>query len=179
MGCSSTCRSTERPERRTQCGTRPARTTRWKAPYHAGADKNYDTGSLVAECRELRVAAHVAQYQHSGRRSAIDGRVSSAASYSAISVARRKIESIFGWMKTTGKLRKKRYIGLVKMNMVARMTGLAYNLLRVSKVLGATTQGGILGRRCDLRSGFSPKPRSRPNKSTGADDGQCIAAGGA
>jgi IS5 family transposase len=104
-----------------------------------GADKGYDTKSFVAECRELRVTPHVAQNQHSGRRSAIDGRTANAASYSASSVARRKIEGIFGWMKTTGNLRKTRYVGLVKTDLVARMTGLAYNLLRMSKLLGATT----------------------------------------
>lgn len=104
-----------------------------------GADKGYDTRAFVAECRELRVTPHVAQNQHTGRRSAIDGRTANAAGYSASSIARRKIEGIFGWMKTTGNLRKTRYVGLAKTNLIARMTGLAYNLLRMSKLLGATT----------------------------------------
>jgi hypothetical protein len=42
-------------------------------PVTLGADKGYDSGSFVMECRELAVTPHVAQNQ-SGRRSAIDGR---------------------------------------------------------------------------------------------------------
>ena len=101
-----------------------------------GADKNYDTRDFVRECRRRRVTPHVAQNQHARRRSAIDGRTTARAGYALSSVRRRKIEGIFGWMKTTGNMRKTRYRGLNKTNLVALMTGTAYNLLRIARLVG-------------------------------------------
>jgi hypothetical protein len=45
----------------------------------AGADKTYDTRDFVDACRERGVTPHVAQNEHSRRRSAIDGRTTRGA----------------------------------------------------------------------------------------------------
>ena len=101
-----------------------------------GADKNYDTRDFVRECRRRRVTPHVAQNQYTGRRSAIDGRTTTRPGYATSSVRRRKIEGIFGWMKTTGNLRKTRFCGIEKTNLLALVTGTAYNLLRIARLVG-------------------------------------------
>jgi hypothetical protein len=68
-----------------------------------GADKAYDTADFVAEMRRLGVTPHVSQNTN-GRRSAIDCRTTRHPGY-AISVrVRKRIEEVFGWMKTRGRV---------------------------------------------------------------------------
>lgn len=104
-----------------------------------GADKNYDTKDFVKECRRRNVTPHVAQNIHARRSSAIDGRTTGPPGYRASSIVRRRIESIFGWMKTAGNLRKTKYIGRDRTNMLAKLTGAAYNLLRIANLSPAST----------------------------------------
>ena len=71
-----------------------------------GADKGYDTRDFVAGIRRRGVTPHVAQ-NTKGRRSAIDRRTPRHRG-DAVSV-RKRIEEVFGWMKTVGGLRKTRH----------------------------------------------------------------------
>lgn len=70
-----------------------------------GGDKGYDTEAFVAGLRELNVTPHVAQ-NTSGRRSRIDRRTTRHASYKISQRNRKRIEEVFGWIKTTAGLRK-------------------------------------------------------------------------
>ena len=79
-------------------------------PATLGADKGYDTRSLVAQLRERRVTPHVAR-NTSRRRSAIDGRTTRHPGYAVSQRLRKRVEEIFGWMKTVGGLRRTRYRG--------------------------------------------------------------------
>jgi hypothetical protein len=79
-------------------------------PQTVGLDKGYDTRDLVATLRAKHITPHVAQ-NATGRRSAIDGRTTRHASYAVSHRIRRKVEEIFGWLKTIGGLRKTRYRG--------------------------------------------------------------------
>lgn len=47
------------------------------------------------------------------------------------------IESIFGWVKTKGGLRRTRFKGRERTQMNAHMTGAVHNLLRMSKLVPA------------------------------------------
>ena len=47
---------------------------------------------------------------------------------------RKRVEEIFGWLKTVGGLRKTRFIGQAKTQMAAFISGAAYNLLRIAKL---------------------------------------------
>jgi hypothetical protein len=47
---------------------------------------------------------------------------------------RKKVEEIFGWMKTIGGFRKTRFRGIKRTNMSAKMVDAAYNLLRMAKL---------------------------------------------
>src|SRR5215216_4724909 len=103
-----------------------------------GADKAYDTRNFVADCREREVTPHVTQ-NTSGRRSAIDGRTTRHPGYAISQRIRQRVEEIFGWTKTVGGGRKLRYIGLARNQCWADLTTAAYNLVRLVKLIPATT----------------------------------------
>ncbi|MCH7970063.1 MAG: IS5 family transposase [Chloroflexi bacterium] len=97
-----------------------------------GADKGYDTKDFVTGCRERAVSPHVARKR---RHSAIDGRTVRHTGYAASQRVRKRVEEIFGWMKTVGGGRKLRYIGLERNFMWAALTSTAYNLVRMAKLM--------------------------------------------
>ena len=66
--------------------------------------------------------------------SAIDGRTTRHESYSISQRIRKKIEEIFGWMKTVGGFRKTRYRGTHRTQLAAWWVGAAYNLVRMAKM---------------------------------------------
>src|SRR6267142_5988594 len=66
-----------------------------------GADKAYDTAEFVAGLRRLQVTPHVAQ-NTSNRSSALDERTTRHAGYRVSQQKRKRIEEIFGWLKTVG-----------------------------------------------------------------------------
>jgi hypothetical protein len=99
-----------------------------------GTDKAYDTRDFVTEMRRLAVTAHVSQ-NTKGRRSAIDGRTTRHAGH-AISVRiRKRIEEVFGWIKTVGGLRKTRHRGTPRVGWMFSFVAAAYNLVRIPKLL--------------------------------------------
>jgi len=100
-----------------------------------GADKGYDTKDFVAGCRKRAVSPHVARKK---RHSAIDGRTVRHTGYVVSQRVRKRVEEIFGWMKTVGGGRKLRYIGLERNFMWAALTSTAYNLVRMAKLLPAS-----------------------------------------
>jgi hypothetical protein len=103
-------------------------------PMTMGADKAYDTGDFVAEMRRLGVTPHVSQNSNA-RRSAIDGRTTRHPGY-AISVrVRKRIEEVFGWIKTVGGLRKTRHRGTALVGWMFTLAAAAYNVVRISKLL--------------------------------------------
>lgn len=99
-------------------------------PVTVGADKNYDTKDFVAESRNLKVTPHVAQ-NNKGRRSAIDGRTTRHAGYLISQRKRKRVEEIFGWMKTVGGMRKLRHRGLHLVGWMFTFAAAAYNLVRI------------------------------------------------
>ena len=92
-----------------------------------GADKGYDSKDHVAQLRERKVTPHVAQKKHS----AIDGRTTRHAGYKVSQQKRKRVEEIFGWLKTVGMLRKTRHKGLRRVGWVFTFAASAYNLVRV------------------------------------------------
>jgi transposase len=99
-----------------------------------GGDKGYDTKDFVAACKDIGATPHVAQNENARRSSAIDERTTRHIGYSLSLRARMFIESIFGWAKTKGGLRRTRFKGRRRTQMYAHMSGAAYNLLRMSKL---------------------------------------------
>lgn len=103
-----------------------------------GADKAYDTRGFVQTTRLLGVTPHVAQNVHARRSSAIDDRTTRHPGYELSQKVRRRIESIFGWMKTVGGFRRTRFRGVARTQLYAHIVAAAYNLLRIGKLAAAT-----------------------------------------
>lgn len=103
-----------------------------------GADKGYDTRDFVAECRARNVTPHVAQNVSKHRRSAIDARTTSQPGYAISQRVRKRVEEVFGWMKTVGNFRKTRFMGLGANQIAAYMVASAYNILRVARLIEST-----------------------------------------
>jgi len=95
-----------------------------------GTDKAYDTREFVAALRALELTPHVAQNTN-GRASAIDGRTTRHPGYAVSQRVRKRIEEIFGWLKTVGLLRKTRHRGQAKVNWVFVFATAIYNLIRM------------------------------------------------
>ena len=106
-----------------------------------GADKGYDTREFFSELRKRRVTPHVAQNNIS-RRSAVDGRVTSHGGYRKSQRVRKRVEEIFGWMKTVGGGRKLRYIGCARNQLWAELTAAAYNVVRIARLLIQSSPAG-------------------------------------
>jgi transposase len=98
-----------------------------QGPVTLGADKNYDTKDHVAQLRERHVTPHVAQKKNS----AIDGRTTRHAGYAVSQQKRKRIEEIFGWLKTVAMLRKTRHKGVRRVGWVFTLAASAYNLVRM------------------------------------------------
>ena len=102
-------------------------------PRSVGGDKNYHTKAFVGECRDRQIGPHVAQVK--GRRTpGLDGRTSRGSGYQASQKIRKRIEEIFGWVKTVGGFRKTRYRGRERTQACAFFVGAAYNLVRMARL---------------------------------------------
>ena len=100
-----------------------------------GGDKGYDNRAFVADCRARCVTPHVAQNITARGGSAIDSRTARHSGYAVSQRIRKRVEEIFGWVKTVGNFRKSRYIGLAKNQLAGFLVAAAYNLVRLSKLL--------------------------------------------
>ena len=94
-----------------------------------GGDAGYDSAAFVREAREMQVTPHVAQYQK--RASAIDGRTTRHEGYEISLKKRKRIEQIFGWLKTVGAMRKLRHRGRRLVQWMFTLALSAYNLVRL------------------------------------------------
>ena len=103
-------------------------------------DKGYDTKDFVKEMRGMNVTPHVAQNLKRNGGSAIDRRTTRHAGYEISQRKRKRIEEVFGWMKTVGMLRKSRHRGVFKVGWVFTFTAAAYNLVRMRNLLTPAVQ---------------------------------------
>lgn len=97
-------------------------------------DKGYDNAEFVASCRALNVTPHVAQNERRQGGSALDLRTTSWPGYAVSQRVRKRVEEIFGWIKTVGNFRRTRYRGVERTSFAAYLVGAACNLLRIAKL---------------------------------------------
>ena len=71
----------------------------------------------------------------SGRHSTIDGRTTHHVGYARSQCIRKRVEEIFGWMKTVGGFRRTRYCGLERTRLVGYLVATAYNLVRMVRLV--------------------------------------------
>jgi transposase len=102
-------------------------------PHTLGADKGYHCRTFVHRLRRRGIRPHLARIR--GRRSpGLDGRTTRHAGYALSQRLRKKVEEIFGWVKTIGGLRKTRFRGVARTQHAGYLVGAAYNLLRISRL---------------------------------------------
>ena len=95
-----------------------------------GGDRGYDTQAFVGALRELQVTPHVAQ-NTTNRRSAIDQRTTRHEGYAVSQRKRKRVEEVFGWMKTIALPRKTRFRGPDRVGWMFTLAAAAYNLIRM------------------------------------------------
>jgi transposase len=95
-------------------------------------DKGYDVKSFVQELRNRNATPHVAAKQHG---SALDARTTRHAGYQISQQRRKRVEEIFGWMKTVGGMRKLRHRGLELVSWMFTLAAAAYNLVRIRNLV--------------------------------------------
>ena len=108
----------------------------------AGEDKAYDTADHVANLRAIGVTPHVTQNQAvtktgKTRSSAIDERTTRHPGYGMSQSRRAMVECIFGWGKQHGTMRKTKHRGIARVAADFLLNLIAYNLIRIPKLLAA------------------------------------------
>jgi transposase len=107
-----------------------------------GADKAYDVTAFVEDLRLRAVTPHVAidgRVSKLGvvRKTAVDRRTTRHPGYRASQICRKRIEEVFGWIKTQAGLAKVKLRGCTKVEAAFTFTVAAYNLIRIPKLLAA------------------------------------------
>jgi transposase len=98
-----------------------------------GADKGYDTKEFVQELRDHQVTPHIACKPTS----IIDERTTRHPGYAISQQKRKRIEEIFGWLKTVAGLRKTRHRGVARVGWMFTFALAAYNLVRMRNLAPA------------------------------------------
>jgi transposase len=105
-----------------------------------GADKGYDVAAFVRALRHRRVTPHIAvdgRVSKTGvvRHSEVDRRTTRQPGYELSQRMRKRIEEVFGWIKSAAGLRQTRHRGLPRVGWSFGLTAAAYNLARLPKLL--------------------------------------------
>jgi IS5 family transposase len=102
-------------------------------PGTLGADKGYHSKDFVAHLRRRKIAPHIAMID--GRKTpGLDARTTRHGGYAVSQRKRKRVEEIFGGMKTYGGLRRPMARGLGRVQLHAYLVGAAYNLLRLARL---------------------------------------------
>jgi IS5 family transposase len=97
-------------------------------------DRGYDTREFVESLRDLCVTPHVAQNDRH-RRSAIDQRTARHEGYEISQRKRKRVEEVFGWLKTVAGFRKTKFKGLERIGAMFTFAAAAYNLVRIRNLV--------------------------------------------
>jgi transposase len=103
-----------------------------------GADKAYHQKEFVQGCREREIAPHVA-CKDNVNVAGLDGRTTTQQSYQVSLKIRKRVEEIFGWIKTVGGFRRTRYRGRERTQAWGYFVAGTYNLLRMARLELAVT----------------------------------------
>jgi transposase len=98
-----------------------------------GADKGYDRKEFIQELRDHQVTPHIACKANSS----IDARTTRHLGYAISQNKRKRIEEIFGWLKTVAGLRKTRHRGIARVEWMFTFALAGYNLVRMRNLLPA------------------------------------------
>jgi transposase len=108
-------------------------------PKTFGGDRGYHTKKFVGGCRDRGMSPHVACVKNR-KAEGLDGRTTGARGYATSQKIRKRIEEIFGWMKTVGGMRKSRYRGIARTQAWGSFVGATYNLVRMAGLEAARSR---------------------------------------
>jgi transposase len=111
------------------------RAVRGKGRKTVGGDKGFDERDFVTGARQMGVTPHVSP--HTRRPSHVDARTTRHPTFVVSQRKRKRIEEIFGWIKSVALLRKVRHRGRARVGWMFTMGAAAYNLVRMRTLLGA------------------------------------------
>ncbi len=108
-----------------------------------GADKGYDVTAFVQALRRRRVTPHIAADRRVSkhgvaRHSEIDARTTRHPGYAISQRIRKRIEEVFGWTKSAAGLRQTRFRGIERVGWAFTLAAVAYNLVRLPRLLAPT-----------------------------------------
>lgn len=103
-----------------------------------GADRGYDTRAFTERLRHLNVTPHVAQNVNRAGGSAIDARTTRHEGYAVSQRKRKRVEEVFGWLKTIALQRKTRFRGTERVGWMFTLGAAAYNLVRMRNLQAQT-----------------------------------------
>jgi transposase len=109
-----------------------------------GADKGYDVEQFVHDLRDRSVTPHIAIDGHLSntgkpRKTAIDGRTTRHSGYEISQRCRKRIEEVFGWIKSSAGFAKVKLRGRERVDAAFTLALAAYNLIRLPKLLAVPT----------------------------------------
>jgi transposase len=109
-----------------------------------GADKAYDVTQFVHDLRDRSVTPHIAIDGHLSktgkpRKTALDGRTTHHVGYDISQRCRKRIEEVFGWIKSSAGLAKVKLRGRERVDAAFTLALVAYNLIRLPKLLAVPT----------------------------------------
>ena len=87
--------------------------------------------------RGLEVTPHVAQNVKRNGGSAIDGRTTRHEGYEISQRKRKRVEEVFGWLKTIGLMRQTRHRGRERVSWMFTFAAAVYNLVRIRNLTAA------------------------------------------
>lgn len=104
------------------------------------ADKAYDVTPFIGDLRARGVTPHIAIDGHltktgKRRKTAIDGRTTRHAGYAVSQRCRKRIEDVFGWIKSSAGQAKTKFRGRDRVASQFILALAAYNLIRLPRLL--------------------------------------------
>jgi transposase len=105
-----------------------------------GADKAYDVTQFVHDLKDRSVTPHIAIDGHLSktgkpRKTAVDGRTTRHVGYDISQRCRKRIEEVFGWIKSSAGLAKVKLRGRERVDAAFTLALTAFNLIRLPKLL--------------------------------------------
>lgn len=117
-------------------------------PGTLGADRGYDSGPWMVELESRRVTPHTAMLKTSRNpetvrrheRAAYEARLRmrerlKEPGYATSQRTRKKVEEVFGWLKTIAGLARSHHVGRWKLRQQVELASATYNLVRMRKLL--------------------------------------------
>lgn len=98
-----------------------------------GTDKAYHQKKFVEGCRQRDISPHAA-CKGNLEVKGLDRRTTQSRGYRTSQRIRKRVEEIFGWMKTVGGMRRSRYRGVDRTQAWAYFVAGTYNLLRMTRL---------------------------------------------